>query len=105
MIDLKKVNLRYRREITAPFYYSEDGEAKTAQIRVSYLSQSVKDAKEKFADAKATLPELLLARELELPDLTDNGKPITVTLEFLESLDPKNLMALQEAINNDIYPK
>lgn len=108
------------RETRAPFEYEHEGRLETAQIRVRYYSATTKELKEDYEQAKIAIEEArkknesavfwnseTLARRLEsLPDLVDqDGKPFEITLDFLESLDARNVGAIVKAIEEDQNPK
>jgi hypothetical protein len=108
------------RETSAEFEYEVDGEIKKEPIRVKYYSPTVAELRELEKDIKAKLKErsetdesgtyylteALVKRIHSLPDLVDGkGKPHKITLEFIESLDNKNLERIRDAINEDLNPK
>jgi hypothetical protein len=118
------VNTKKRivRETSAKYeYLGEDGEVKTADIRVQYYSSTTKELKEKYAEAEAKInaakesgapvvfwhTDELAARLAGLPDLVDEDtkKPFDITIEFLDALDPKNVRRIAEAIREDENPK
>lgn len=105
------------RETTAPYEYTNDsGEIKTDPIRVRYYSSTTKELKEAYAAAQAKIKsdetaifwhtDKLVKRLESLPDLVDeNEQPFEITLDFLESLDAKNVSAIVKAIEEDENPK
>jgi hypothetical protein len=107
---------RIVRETTAPFEHMQDGEVATSEIRVRYFSPTTQDIIEQRNEEKARkaedetasywLSEALVRRLESLPDLVDGkGKPVKITLEFLNSIAIKNLPAIQDAIAKDIEGK
>ncbi|MER3478829.1 MAG: hypothetical protein C4287_23180 [Leptolyngbya sp. ERB_1_2] len=112
-----KPGQRTIRETTCDFEYTDEtGELKKATIRVQYYSPTTKQSKEE-QDALRRLREedpnaiwwvtnTLANRLHALPDLVDdNGEPIPITVDFLDSLDFKNVEAINQAIVDDLLPK
>jgi hypothetical protein len=107
------------RETSAEFEYEEKGELKTDTIRVQYYSPTITELRQFEQELRAKfkentegesstfyLTEFLVRRIHALPDLADaKGKPHKITLEFIESLDIKNLERIRDAINDDLNPK
>lgn len=104
------------RKTTADWIVFENGEERTEKISVEYYPMTVKDLKARQAeftekgkgdpDATVWVSELILPRLRRLPDLGDaDGKPIEITLEFLEDQDVRNLRNLQTAIEEAENPK
>jgi hypothetical protein len=107
---------RIVRETTAPYEYLSKGEVKTEQIRVEYYSETWNDMQNRHTRLKAQekenpdaviWPHQTLAERLKaLPDLqTPDGRPFEITAENLGSLERKNLVAIREAIDEDIEGK
>lgn len=116
MITLKKATGKIVRETTADFITMDGDEMKTEKIRVRYHDLSTKQLKErkaafdaKFADDPGAViwnSEDLIDRLHSLPDIVDdNEKPVEITLEFLDSLEVKNLNSIKAAIESDLNPK
>jgi hypothetical protein len=114
-IMIKQTEKPYRKT-TATWIYVENGEEKTAVVGVEYYSLSVKGIKERRAElaekqkndpeAIVWVSEALLPRLRALPDVGDaDGKPIELTLDWLEDQDIRNLKNLQEVIEADENPK
>lgn len=108
------------RETKAPFEYDKDGEIVTADIRVRYYTATTKELKESYAEAVAAVKaaqdnnetavfwhsDKLIKRLAALPDLVDeDGQEFPITIEFLESIDVRNLAAMVKAIEDDENPK
>lgn len=107
------------RETTAPFEYTQDGELIVENIRVRYFSFTLADLKKMRSDAlaKAEAAEKgdgdiqwmssVLVQKLEsLPDIVDGkGKPIAITEAHLDKFSAVNLLAINRAIDEDLYPK
>lgn len=102
--------------MTAPFVYEEGGELVEKQIRVCYYDYTTKQLKEQQAKFEADTKEnpnalvwntdALLTRLHSLPDIVDaDGKPVEITLDFLDALDVKNVQAIKKAIEEDVNPK
>lgn len=116
MINISNATEKRVRQTTAPFIYTENGEEKTASIRVRYFDLTVKQLKErqeKLAaevkidpDKLVWLSDTLIERLESLPDIIgDDKKPVELTLEFLESLSLENLKAIKNAIEENDNPK
>lgn len=116
MITLKK-DSRTVRETTCDFEYTdENGELKVATIRVRYYSPTTKQSKEEQEALKKLREEdpnaiwwvtnTLAKRLHSLPDIRDEkGNEIPISVEFLDSLDFKNIEAINQAIIEDLRPK
>lgn len=116
MIKINSSSARIVRETTAPFEYIEDGEIKNVDIRVRYFGARVADIKKlrrEIEERAKTDPNAIiwLSEEVHLrieslPDLIgDDGLPVAVSVDFLESLDIKNLQAIKNAIQAADNPK
>lgn len=103
------------RETMAPFELSENGKNRTEQIRVQYKSFTVKEMKQRRAkyeaeakanpDAVVWLSDTLAEKLIALPDLLDDKeKPVEITVEFLDTLEVRNLEAIKKAIEDDEDP-
>lgn len=105
------------RETTAKFEYEDEGKIKSEEIRVQYYSPTITELRQFEAELRAKvkdgepsstfyLTEFLVRRIHALPDLADTkGKVRKITLDFIESLDVKNLERIRDAINEDLNPK
>jgi hypothetical protein len=111
---------RVFRETTCSYEYVEGGEPKVEQIRVQYYPWTVRELKDYRAEAAKKQKSIkdgddaaigwvseMLARRLHaLPDLLDGrGKPVKISVEFLESLTFPQLGAINQAIEDDVAPK
>ena len=111
MIKLSQIEKPIVRECTAPFIHpDESGELKTHQIRVRYRSVTSRDLKAQRADMFARheanpngivyLSETLAKRIESLPDLIgEDGEPVQISEDFLDTLAVENLQAINQAIN------
>lgn len=106
------------RRTTAPFeFVNGDGELETREITVEYYSLSTKHVKDATAAALKKLKEnpgetqwfseIYVERIHALPDLLDpkTKKAYKITIDFLDSLDLRNLDAIRKAIEEDVRPK
>ena len=107
---------RVVRETTAPFEFTNDaGEVETTNIRVRYVSLTVKQAKDRHIKLEAMgekemywMSEQVIDVGLcELPDLIDpkTKKPYKITIDVLDNFSAKNLRNIKKAIDDDIAPK
>lgn len=113
MINFNQTQKPITHECTAPFVHADDsGEVKTHQIRVRYRSlttQEIKARRAELIERQKTDPNDLvylsetLAKRIEsLPDLIgEDGQPLEITEQFLESLLVENLQAIDKAIADD----
>jgi hypothetical protein len=120
MITLKK-DERTIRETSCEFEYNEDGAIKSASIRVLYYSPTTRESRERNDKLRELYEQAvkektvyyhyasddLLERLHSLPDIInpENELPYPITKEFLESLDEKNIVAIDKAIKDDLNPK
>lgn len=106
------------RTCTAPFEFPDDkGDLQVHDITVEYYSMSTKKLKEMREalakrlkdnpDEPQWFSEILFERIHALPDLIDpkKNKPYKITIDFLDSIDLKNLEAIRTAIEEDGRPK
>lgn len=112
--DTEKVIIR---SCTAPFEVSNgEGGIEVREITVEYYSLStrrLKQMREAVAKRIKDNPDeplwhstALAERIHSLPDLLDKkNKPHKITVEFLDTLDVRNLEAIREAIEEDLRPK
>ncbi len=106
---------RVIRETTAPFEHMNGSGPETAEIRVQYVSLTVKEAKDRHNRLKAAGDDELYWMSEQvidvglygLPDLIDpqTEKPYEITVENLDNFSAKNLRAIKKAIDDDITPK
>jgi hypothetical protein len=113
---IKTTTEKPHRITTADWFIFENGTERIEKIPVHYYGLTVKQLKERQAEiaeiskkdenAVIWLSDLLLPRLHSLPELGDeNGQPVELTIEFLESQDLRNLRNLQKAIEEDESPK
>lgn len=100
------------RETTAPFTLIEKGVEKSIPVKIRYWAFSIAEsdaylAKLKKLGNKATWVDILVPLLESIPDLVDNNEqPVTITREFLSSLNTVNLQAIHSAISEDVnHPK
>ena len=108
MIKISKAQGRVVRETTCPFLIVTDEKEVIEMIRVRYFSLSIKEMREFGRKVESNgdsmyMSDLLLPLIESLPDIVDDDeKPVTVTLELLDSLNAINVRALHKAIQDDI---
>lgn len=114
MITIKKETSTLIREAVAAWeFVDNDGKLQSEDIRVLYRDWSTADLKSQQNAAKTEGNEdwiwntdSLLKRLHSLPDLVDEkGKPVEITLEFLDSQSVKNIANLKKAIDEDLNPE
>lgn len=111
-LDTAKRNVR---ETKCNYIYTDAENAEhTAEIRVRYFSLTVRELKEfqarqaaaDKAGEKVWSSDILAERVESLPDLGDTeGKPFTISVELFDSMDLRNVEAIQKAISEDTSPK
>jgi hypothetical protein len=99
-----------RHTVKLPLKFEGNGagdKTTTEQISIVYRGVSLIEADE-FAeklqtsnDRRQTMIDQLAATVVELPDIVDNGAPVTPTPEFFQTLDTYFLFRIGQAIIDD----
>lgn len=106
-IDVSKVRSGNKHTLKVKLEFEENGTSSTTEMRVVYRGVSMLEAEQMAADLRAAdysreaIIAQLAGNVIELPDLIDNGQPVTPTVEFFSSLDTYYLSRISQAIVDD----
>lgn len=97
---------------TAKYEHMVGEELTVSDVRVFYASPTIADLErskatmEETGDALAWMAEDLAGRVTSMPDIVDaKNMPVKITTTFFKTMSVRNLQAIQEGINVDLYPK